>query len=427
MVAAPWQSWGRRMKRKRGFAGKFGWIAIAVCAFAFVTLAPRPSRAGLPPTAETVIDAKTGKILYAEHANDPRYPASLTKLMTLYLLFEALRDHRITLDEMMPVSVHASGVEPVKLGLAPGSRLTVQEAILGMVTLSANDAATVAGEFLAGGDETRFGALMTLKAHTLGMTHTVFRNASGLPDAAQVTTAHDVALLARRLILDFPEDYHYFSTPSFVFRGRLISNHDDLLKSYPGADGMKTGYTNAAGHNLVTSAVRDGVRLIGVVMAAPSNPTRDHDMTMMLNGGFAEELGGAAPMALAHAATAAHEAEARAPMMAASDPAAVRARRVALAGGMHGVDRAGWSLDLGNYRQKEAAYLALRIGRRKAEGGVAHLVLLRDRSRHDVWHAYVTEVSEDHARATCAAMNHYGRTCEPVAPRGLHGRDLAER
>ncbi|HTI03347.1 MAG TPA: D-alanyl-D-alanine carboxypeptidase family protein [Acidisoma sp.] len=416
------------MAREHGILGaRLTKIAVALCALAILALAPKPSRAALPPMSAVMIDAKTGQTLYSQNANAPRYPASLTKLMTLYLLFEALRDNRITLNEMMPVSVHAASVEPVKLGARPGSRITVQEAILGMVTLSANDAATIAGEFLAGGDETRFGALMTLKAHSLGMTHTVFHNASGLPDPAQVTTAHDLAILARRLVEDFPEDYHYFSTPSFVFHGRLINNHDHLLKSYPGADGMKTGYTNAAGHNLVTSAVRGGVRLIGVVMAAPSNSYRDHQMAMMLDQGFADELGGNARIAMVNAATAARQAQAEAtPVVPASDPTVAQARRQIASNASLG--RADWNLDLGNYSSKSAAYTALRIARREAQGGVVHLVTLRTKSRHPAWHAWVAAVSENHAHATCSAMNHYGRTCVAVRPgAGRRNREIAER
>jgi D-alanyl-D-alanine carboxypeptidase len=290
---------------------RLGTFTAGILALGVMMLRIGVANAQLPPMSSIMIDAGSGQILYAQNADQPRYPASLTKLMTLYMLFEALRDHRIALNQLMPVSVHSASVEPVKLGVPPGGRISVEEAILAMVTLSANDAATTAGEFLAGGDETRFGALMTLKAHTLGMNDTVFRNASGLPDPEQVTTAHDVALLARRLIQDFPEDYHYFSTPSFLFHGRVIFNHDNLLKSYPGADGMKTGYTNAAGHNLVTSAVRGGVRLIGVVMAAPSNGYRDRQMAGMLNAGFATELGPATALAAATAASAARAAQLR--------------------------------------------------------------------------------------------------------------------
>ena len=174
---------------------------------------------------------------------------------------------------------------PIKLDLVPGTRITVQEAILGMVTLSANDAAVALGELL-GGDEERFAQMMTLRARALGMDHTVFRNASGLPDPDQWTTARDLAVLARHLIFDFPEDYRYFSTLSFRFHGRTILSHDHLLQSYPGADGIKTGYTDASGSNLVTSAVRENVRLIGVVMGAAHAPERDQHMAALLDAAF---------------------------------------------------------------------------------------------------------------------------------------------
>jgi D-alanyl-D-alanine carboxypeptidase len=419
------------MDRKHGFfKAVLATFVVLGCSFALLAVGILPVRAqGLPPMSAILIDARSGQTLYAQNADEPRYPASLTKLMTLYLLFEALRDHRITFNEMMPVSVHAASVEPVKLGARPGSRITVQEAILGMVTLSANDAATVAGEFLAGGDETRFGALMTLKAHALGMNDTVFHNASGLPDPAQVTTAHDLAILARRLVVDFPDDYHFFSTPSFVFHGRVIFNHDHLLKSYPGADGMKTGYTNAAGHNLVTSAMRGGVRLIGVVMAAPSNGYRDHQMAAMLDGGFGQELGGGAKLAALQAQQAARQAQAQQPVLPATAPLATsnpRAVAVASAPGLGG--RGNWSLDLGSYPSKAAAYKALRIGQREAGGGIVHLAAARSKTRHGGWHAWIASVSEAHARAACSAMTHFGRTCVPVRPMGAHnGRELAER
>nr|WP_227306065.1 D-alanyl-D-alanine carboxypeptidase family protein [Acidisoma cellulosilyticum] len=386
-----------------------------------------PVRAqGLPPMSAILIDARSGQVLYQQNADEPRFPASLTKLMTLYLLFEALRDHRITFDEMMPVSVHAASVEPVKLGALPGSRITVQEAILGMVTLSANDAATIAGEFLAGGDETRFAALMTLKAHTLGMDDTVFRNASGLPNPNQITTAHDLAILARRLIVDFPDDYHFFSTASFLFHGRVIFNHDHLLKSYPGADGMKTGYTNAAGHNLVTSAMRGGVRLIGVVMAAPSNGYRDREMAGMLDDGFAQELGGSAKLAALQAAQAARQTQDQGPVVPATAPLTTANPRAVAANGGYG-GRSDWSLDLGSYASKAAAYQALHIGQREAGGGVVHLAAAHTKKRHVIWHAWIASVSESHARAACMAMNHYGRTCAPVHPMGAKSRELAER
>jgi D-alanyl-D-alanine carboxypeptidase len=225
----------------------------------------------------------------AVNADEPRYPASLTKLMTLYMAFEALRAGRIALNEAVPVSAHAASMEPSKLGLLPGAAITVQEAILAIVTKSANDAACALGERI-GGDEDRFAQLMTLRARALGMTHSTFRNASGLPNPEQVTTARDLAVLAHHLIQDFPDQYHYFSVAEFYFRGRVIPNHDRMLTDYEGADGLKTGYTIAAGHNLVTSAHRGNVRLIGVVMGAGSNTERDLHMASLLDDGF-EQMG----------------------------------------------------------------------------------------------------------------------------------------
>ena len=235
-----------------------------------------------------VIDARTGAVLQQDQAGLQRFPASLTKLMTLYLVFEALRDRRVTLDQAVPVSAYAASVEPSKLGLLPGSYITVEQAILALVTKSANDAATALGEML-GGDEERFGQMMTLRARALGMSQTTFRNASGLPDPDQLTTASDLALLARHLIADFPDQYRYFSVPGFWFHGRMVPNHDGMLRTYPGADGLKTGFTDAAGCNLVTSAVRGNVRLIGVVLGAENNVQRANVMTALLNQGFASE------------------------------------------------------------------------------------------------------------------------------------------
>ena len=234
-----------------------------------------------------VVDDATGKVTEAVNADAGRYPASLTKLMTLYMAFEAMRDHRITLNQQIPVSAHAAGMEPTKLGLLPGTRFSVEDAILGIITRSANDAACALGE-LIGGNEDRFAQMMTLRARALGMTRSTFRNASGLPDPEQITTARDLALLAHHLITDFPAEYHYFSVPSFYFHGHEIPNHDRMLTDYEGADGLKTGYTIAAGHNLVTSALRGGVRLIGVVMGASSNPERDIHMASLLDDGFTQ-------------------------------------------------------------------------------------------------------------------------------------------
>jgi D-alanyl-D-alanine carboxypeptidase len=271
------------------------WLGIKLCVLA-LSLGPISARAqvGADRYGAIVVDANSGNVLSAVNPDEPVHPASLTKMMTLYMLFEALRDHRVSLDQPVPVSAHAASMIPTKLGLVPGTYLTVEQAILGMVTLSANDAASALGELL-GGDEDRFAQMMTLRAHALGMAHTTFTNASGLPDPDQWTTARDMAVLARHLIQDFPEEYHYFATPSFVFHGRTINNHDPMLRLYPGADGLKTGFINGT-HNLVTSAIRDNVRLVGVVLGAASNSERDSNMVAQLDQGFQNE--GIAPVAL---------------------------------------------------------------------------------------------------------------------------------
>jgi D-alanyl-D-alanine carboxypeptidase len=239
--------------------------------------------------SDIVMRATDGDIISATNPDEPRYPASLTKMMTLYMVFEALRDRRVTLDEPVPITPHAASMSPSKLGLLPGTRVVVEQLIMGLVTKSANDGAAALGELL-GGTEERFAQMMTLRARALGMSHTVFRNASGLPDPDQVSTARDLAVLARHLITDFPDQYRYFSVPMFVFHGRMIPNHDHLLQSYPGADGIKTGYTEASGFNLVTSAVRGDVRLIGVELGAARPGERDLHMAVILDAAY-QELG----------------------------------------------------------------------------------------------------------------------------------------
>jgi D-alanyl-D-alanine carboxypeptidase len=259
--------------------------AVAMALAALIAARPASAQVGSYRYSSIVVDDASGKVLEESNPDAARFPASLTKLMTLYMAFEALHEHRVTLDQTVPVSANAASMEPSKLGLLPGTALTVEDAIMAIVTKSANDAACALGELL-GGDEERFAQMMTLRARALGMTHSTFRNASGLPDPAQVTTARDLALLAHHLVADFPDRYHYFSEPLFVFHHRMIPNHDRMLQTYPGADGLKTGYTVAAGHNLVTSAVRGGVRLIAVVMGAGSNVERDVHMTALLDNGF---------------------------------------------------------------------------------------------------------------------------------------------
>jgi D-alanyl-D-alanine carboxypeptidase len=262
--------------------------AVAFVCFGYNVAAPAPARAfiGGDRYAAIVADAQTGSVLMAASADEQRYPASLTKMMTVYMAFEALRDGRISLSSPIRVSAEAASMPPSRLGLAAGMALTVEEAVLALVTKSANDAAAALGEFLGGGSEGRFAQMMTLKARALGMTRTTFRNASGLPDLDQVTTARDMALLGRRLMNDFPDRFSYFSTPHFVFRGRTHWNHNRLLNEYEGTDGIKTGYVNDSGFNLVASAQRDGVRLVAAVFGGRTGRERDRHMMAILDRGF---------------------------------------------------------------------------------------------------------------------------------------------
>lgn len=258
-------------------------IAIAA-AIGFLSAAPNAEAR----YASIIIDADTGQVLQAVNADETNYPASLTKMMTLYLAFEALEDGRLKLDQQVTVSAHAASRAPSKLGLTPGETVSVHDLILGLVTKSANDAASVVAETLAGGSESAFAERMTQKARKLGMKNTVFYNASGLPNRQQnTTTARDLATLARALYRDFPQDYHYFATREFTWHGATFANHNHLMNSFEGMDGIKTGYINASGFNLAASAVRDHRRLIGIVMGGQSARLRDAKMAQLLNDAFA--------------------------------------------------------------------------------------------------------------------------------------------
>jgi D-alanyl-D-alanine carboxypeptidase len=240
-----------------------------------------------------VVEPDTGRVLYEKDANELRHPASVTKMMTLYLVFEALDRGEITLNTPFNVSRYAVLRPPSRLGLTAGDTLNVEDAILALVTRSANDAASVIAENL-GGTEPAFAEMMTSKARALGMNNSVFRNASGLPDPSQVTTAWDMYRLGRALIRDFPRYYSYFSTRRFYYRGQGFDNHNHLMESYTGMDGIKTGFINSSGFNLVASAKRGGHRLIGVVFGGPSAVRRDRHMREILDDGFAQ-LSGASP------------------------------------------------------------------------------------------------------------------------------------
>lgn len=234
-----------------------------------------------PRYADIVVDANTGDVLHATNADAIRHPASLTKIMTLYLLFERLESGRVKLDSQMEVSAHAASQAPTKLGLRPGQTLMVEDAIKALVTKSANDAAVVVAEYLAGSEE-EFAKMMTRKARALRMSRTVYKNANGLPDAGQITTARDQALLGLAIQDRFPRYYRYFATQSFAYRGMRMANHNRLLGRVEGVDGIKTGYTRMSGFNLVSSVRRGDRRIVAVVLGGTSAGARDAKMRTLI-------------------------------------------------------------------------------------------------------------------------------------------------
>jgi D-alanyl-D-alanine carboxypeptidase len=258
--------------------------ALGLCATAQPALAKVQS---------SIIIDETGKVLEEHNADVPNYPASLTKMMTLYLTFRELKAGRLTLEDNLPVSRWAADREPSKLGLRPGQTVSVEDCILAMVTKSANDAATVAAESI-GGSEAGFADMMNAQAALLGMSNTHFDNASGLPDPANVSTARDLLTLAMSLYRDFPQYAHYFSTTEFTFEGRVVHGHNHLMDRYDGMDGLKTGYTAASGFNLASTAVRDGHRLFAVVLGGRTASKRDQLMASLLDAGFEQSEAAAA-------------------------------------------------------------------------------------------------------------------------------------
>ncbi len=384
-----------------------------------------------------VVNAGTGEILSSVNLDSPRHPASLTKMMTIYMAFEALRDRRITLDQLVPVSHYAASMEPTKLGLLPGTRITVDQAILGLVTKSANDAAAALGELL-GGTEERFAQMMTLRARGLGMTHTTFRNASGLPDPDQWTTARDLALLGRRLVADFPQQYRYFATPSFVWQRRVFFNHDALLRSYPGADGLKTGYTEASGYNLVSSAVRGGVRLVGVVMGASTSGERNQHMISLLNQAYDRldiqperkpppaantalmVASAKPPPTIATAKPQTPLATPKPPSLIASANAAEPPRASIV---KTQVTPLSWAIQTGTFGAERAAKDAALAARRAAEAGEARIeqIVLQ---KKPAWRALVVGLKGADAQAACHTLARRKTPCIILRP---EMRQLASR
>ncbi|WP_292067062.1 D-alanyl-D-alanine carboxypeptidase [Brevundimonas sp. UBA7664] len=269
---------------RRGFLS----LVLAVAVTLTPTRAPLAQSSDNSRYAAIVVDAETGEVLFARHADSRRYPASITKVMTLYLAFEALAEGKIKLDDVITVSPRAASQPPSKLGLAAGQTITVDDAMRATSVRSANDMAMALAEHI-GGSQDRFAAQATLKARELGMTQTRYVNPNGLPDARQLTSARDLAILARAVMRDYPQYYRYFGLHDWAYNGRDYRNTNGLLRGGNGYDGMKTGYTNASGYNLAASAVRDGRRLITIVLGGRSTASRNAHVAALMDTGFEVE------------------------------------------------------------------------------------------------------------------------------------------
>lgn len=386
-------------------------IIFFVVALLGPVLAPRDAAAqiGSDRYAAFLQDADTGAVLLAVDADEARYPASLTKMMTLYLAFEALQRGRLTEATRIRVSRHAAGMEPSRLGLRAGSTIRARDAIMALVTKSANDAAVALGEHLAGGSEVAFARMMTRKARALGMANTTFRNASGLPHPAQVTTARDMAMLSRALIRDFPRRYTYFSAAGFDWRGQRMRNHNRLLGEYDGADGIKTGYIRASGFNLAASAMRDGRRLVAVVFGGATGAERDRHVMALLDRGF-DRIGREAPADVMIARrggsgliASANAATLTPPVRATGQVRDNRARAAAIARPAPrppAAARSQWAVQVGAYATRASAQAAAR--RAATRGGRVEVERVRVRGSR-LWRARVLGLSPAEARRTCRA------------------------
>lgn len=260
-------------------------MAVMAMVFALVTFAAQAQAKPNPKYASIVVEADSGQVVSERYADKVLYPASLTKMMTLYLMFDKIKAGEWGFNTRLYVSQNAANQVPSKLGLKRGDRITVKDAIKALIIKSANDVAVTVAENYAG-SETRFATIMTNKARDLGMSRTVFRNASGLPNRKQVSTARDMAVLSIALMKDHEEFYHYFDNKSFRYKGRRYRGHNRLLSTYRGMDGLKTGYIRAAGFNLASSATRNNVRLVGVVFGGRTSQSRNRHMAALLDRGF---------------------------------------------------------------------------------------------------------------------------------------------
>lgn len=392
-----------------------------------------------PQPASFIVDADSGRVLHTENADALRYPASLTKMMTLYLTFDALKKGKLKLDQELPVSMHAAGQPQTNIALDAGDRLAVKDAILSLVVRSANDSAVVLGEAL-GGSEEGFARKMTEKARALGMKNTTFYNASGLPDPRQKTTARDMAMLGMALRRDFPQYYPFFKTESFSYNGKTYGTHNRVMTRYDGVDGIKTGYIRASGFNLVTSAKKDGHTLVGVVLGGNTWRARDDKMIALLDQNFtrlamketprsaqtiqvakaepddmspipqfvdeasAEGQGDLNMETTANSAFAAISADPKSPLTLTA-PASEKAKTPAR--------QNSWGIQVGAYsRKSDAVNAATRAMKTASRSLASSKIAIADRSKGNAFYrARLVNISQDEAENACKTLSSKKMKC----------------
>jgi D-alanyl-D-alanine carboxypeptidase len=383
---------------------------------------PRPVAAAADHAA-IVVDAESGTVLESVAATARWYPASLTKVMTVYLAFEEIEAGRLKLDEALTVSAHAASQPATELGLGAGEKITVKDAILAVILQSANDAAVALAERI-GGSEVTFAAHMTATAKKLGMSRTVFRNASGLPDPEQVTTARDMAVLARALLETYPQYYHFFSTTSFSYGGQTFGTINGILSRYEGADGIKTGFTCGSGYNLVASAKRDGRRLIGVLLGSRTNFERHSEMGRLLDVGFATDLKKLeGKVMLAELGATDGEADAAPPIQLSSTECAYGASATSTEAGLTGGGLgSGWALIFGASASKAQAQQMLSQARQQLKpmlaGGRAVIVPKQWEGTRR-YSALLAGLSKEQAGKACKHLWSVGAYCLALSPQVL--------
>ena len=408
---------GARSRKAGTFLSKFLALVMVLAgalpaAAAGPAIAWRPSSRRMYPAkvSALVMDGETGQVLYSWKADAERHPASLTKLMTLYLLFDALKHGKLKLDSELTFSAHAAGQAATNLHVAAGARIRVDDAIRALIVHSANDVAVAIAEQL-GGTELHFAQMMTAQARQLGMRNTFFHNATGLPDPLQITTATDLAILARHVAYDYPEYFHFFSTTQFVYRGVHYRTFDRLLGHYRGADGMKTGYIGASGFNLVSSVVRDGVHIIAVVMGGRSEQGRDQEMMRLLDAVFAGIA--SHPSLVARRGVPWIAASATEPVPT-PRPVAVTAK-VAVTTKVAVATKQDWTIQIGAFKDAGTAHARLASYAEKAGP------LLKDADPiiapfeavggHTLYRARFGSFGKLEARQLCDSLMEHGQTC----------------